>query len=171
MVTIRSNPELVMTLPSDLEIVFTSVLRHSPRLIYEAWTRPEHIRNWQGCEEGSIISCDVDLRPGGAWHYTMRMPDGGEHPFRGVYREVVPNRRLVYTSLYDLASVGRPEWLTTVHFEPFHNGTRLTHAILHKTTEMRDGHLESGMDKGVADSFQRLDEQAAQLKELSGDKS
>lgn len=165
MVTMRSNPEVVLTLPSDLEIVFTCVLRHSPDLIYEAWTEPAHIRHWQGCEEAEITSCAVDLRPGGAWNYVMVMADGSEHPFKGVYREIVPNRRLVYTSCYDVAAIGRPEYLVTVTFEPFHNGTRLTHAILHKTPEMRDGHLKSGMEKGMAASFARLDEQAARLQE------
>jgi uncharacterized protein YndB with AHSA1/START domain len=161
MVATRSNPEVVISLPSDLEIVFTSILKHPPNLIYEAWTDPAHIRNWQFCEEAEILVCEVDLRPGGAWHTLIRMPDGSEHPTKGVYREIVPNRRLVYTSCYDVESVGRPEWLATVAFEPFHNGTRLTHAILHKSVEMRDGHLKSGMETGLADSMRRLDEQAA----------
>ncbi|HEY3743085.1 MAG TPA: SRPBCC domain-containing protein [Bryobacteraceae bacterium] len=163
MVTTRSNPEVALTLPSDREIVLTCILRHPPELIYQAWTQPEHIRNWQGCAEGEVTSCAVDLREGGAWHYTMRMPDGSEHPFHGVYREIVPSRRLEYTSCYDMPAFGRPEWIATVVFEPFHNGTRLIHTILHETKHMRDGHLRSGMENGLAAGMGRLDDEAESI--------
>ena len=149
--------------PMERELEITRVFDAPRELVYEAWTDPGHIRHWQGCVEAEITSCEVDLRPGGAWHYCMRMLDGSAHTFKGVYREIVPNRRLVHSSCYDIAAYGRPAWLTTITFEPFHNGTKLTHTILHKTTEMRDNHLKSGMEKGMAASFARLDERAEQI--------
>jgi uncharacterized protein YndB with AHSA1/START domain len=168
-----NSPEVVVTLPSDREILFTCVFRHPSQLLFEAWTEPEHLRFWQGCDSAIIIACEVDLRVGGAWSHTMRMPDGSEHPQKGVYREIVPNERLVYTSIYDVERLGRPECLITVTFEALAGGgTRLTHRILHQSMEMRDLHLKSGMEEGTRGSFRRLEIRAGQIGEtrLAGDR-
>jgi len=91
------------------------------------------------------------------------MPDGSDHPFRGVYREIVPSERLVYTECYDVPQIGSPEWLTTVTFEEVEGGTRLTHTILHSSREARDGHLQAGMESGSIQTLRRLDEHAARM--------
>ena len=111
---VKGNAEVTVTLPSDREIAFTRIFGRRPDLLFRAWTQPEHLRHWWGCDGSSLTVCDVDLRVGGEWHIVMRMPDGSDHPFRGVYREIVPNERLVYTECYDVPQIGSPEWLTTV---------------------------------------------------------
>ena len=120
----KSNPEVTVTLPSDREIAFTRVFERPPHLLFEARTKPEHVRQWWGCHGAILTVCEIDLHLGGAWRIVMRMPDGSEHPFKGVYREIVPNERLVYTECYDMPSLGCPEWLTTITFEELDGGTQ-----------------------------------------------
>ena len=87
---VKGNAEVTVTLPSDREIAFTRIFGRRPDLLFKAWTQPEHLRHWWGCDGSSLTVCDVDLRVGGEWHIVMHMPDGSDHPFRGVYREIVP---------------------------------------------------------------------------------
>jgi uncharacterized protein YndB with AHSA1/START domain len=96
----------------------------------------------------------------------MRMPGGSEHPFQGTYREVARPNRLVYTECYVMPHIGSPEWLTTVEFESTETGTLVTHTILHKSREARDGHLQAGMQAGMVQTLQRLDEYSANLPSL-----
>ena len=93
------------------------------------------------------------------------MPDGSEHPFHGVYQEIVPNERLVYTECYENSAIGSPEWLTTVTFEEAGGDTKLTHTILHRTAEVRDGHLKAGMEPGAAQTMNRLERHTASMAE------
>ena len=160
---VKSSAEVIVTLPSDREIAFTRVFERPRHLLFEAWTIPEHLRQWWGCEGSSITRCDIDLHVGGAWRLVMRMADGSNHPFQGVYREIVPNERLVYSERYDAPHIGSPEWLTTVNFDDFDGGTRLTHTILHRSREVRDGHLQAGMEAGTVQTLKRLDELTAQM--------
>jgi uncharacterized protein YndB with AHSA1/START domain len=159
----KSTVDAEVTLPSDREIRFTSILKHPPRLVFAAWTQPEHLSRWWGCEGGTLPVCEGDLRVGGAWRRVLRMADGSEHPFKGIYREIVPHQRLVYTECYDKPQIGSPEWLTTVTFEDLGGTTRLTHSILHRSREARDGHLRSGMEDGAQHQMRRLDEHVAEM--------
>ena len=163
----KANAEVTVTLPSETEIRFTRLFRHPPRILFEAWTRPEHIRHWWGCDESNISVCEVDLRIGGSWKITMQMSDGSNHRFHGVYREIAPPERLVYSECYDEPKFGRPEWLATVTFEEIEGGTRLTHTIRHRTPQARDGHLQSGMEAGTVQILNHLDEHATRM--LNGD--
>jgi uncharacterized protein YndB with AHSA1/START domain len=153
----RSNHDVSVTLPSDRHIAFTRIFECPPHVLFEAWTKPEHLRQWWGCDGSSLIVCEIDLRLGGAWRFVLRMPDESDHPFKGVYREIVPNELLVYTECYDMPSIGSPEWLTTINFDAFEGGTRLTHSILHQSREARDGHLQAGMEAGMVHSLNRLE--------------
>jgi len=162
----KGNHEVAVTLPSDQEIVFTRTFERPRHLLFEAWTKPEHVRQWWGCEGSTLTLCEIDLRPGGAWRLLMLMPDGSEHPFKGVYREIVPNKRLVYTECYDIPSIGSPEWLTTITFEEIDGKTKLTHSILHRSVEARDGHLQAGMEAGTVQTLNRLAEHVALMAEV-----
>ena len=153
-----AHHEVTVTLPSDREIVFTRTFARPSQLLFEAWTKPEHLHQWYGCEGSSLSVCEIDLRPGGQWRRVMRMADGSEHPFHGVYREVAPHEKLVYTECYEMPRIGSPEWLTTVLFEEIDGQTRLTHSILHKTREIRDGHLQAGMEAGTIQTLNRLEQ-------------
>jgi uncharacterized protein YndB with AHSA1/START domain len=158
-----SSAEVTVTLPSDREIVFTRHFDRPRHLLFEAWTKPEHLRRWWGCDGSTLVSCDVDLRVGGAWRIVGRMQDGSVHPLSGVYREIVLNSRLVYTEMYENPSVGNPQWLTTITFEEADGGTLLTHTLLHASREVRDGHLQAGMEQGAIQTLNRLDKLTAEI--------
>jgi uncharacterized protein YndB with AHSA1/START domain len=155
---VKTNHEVTVTLPSDTEIRFRRFFARSPQVLFDAWTQPQHVRQWWGCAGSTISSCEMDLTIGGAWHLVMTMQDGSDHPFRGVYREIVPGERLVYTECYDVPQFDRPRWLTTVTFEAASGGTVLTHTIRHNSREARDGHLQAGMEAGSIHTLNRLDE-------------
>ena len=153
----KNDAKVSITLPSDREICFTRVFDWPREYIFDAWTDPEQVRQWWGCAEGQVTVCEIDLRVGGAWRCAMRMPDGLEHTFKGTYREIDSPARLVYTECYDMEFCGRPEWLTTISLEDLGGKTKFTNVLLHKTREARDGHLQSGMERGMEHGFDRLD--------------
>lgn len=159
----KGNLEVVVTLPSETEIRFTCLFQRKRQTLFEAWTRPEHIRNWWACDEATIEICEVDLRVEGVWKISTRMPDGSDHRFHGTYREVAQGERLVYTQCYEAPQFGNPESLVTVTFDETDGGVRLTHTIRHPSREARDAHLRAGMEAGTTQSFRRLDEVAEQM--------
>ena len=105
-----------------------------------------------------MLACEMDFRPGGAWRFVLRAPDGREHPFRGVYREIVPPERLVYTFVYDVPGIREYESLETLIFEEAAGRTTLTNRVVHKTAAARDGQLQAGMEKGASETLDRLAE-------------
>ncbi len=149
---------LSVTTPSDREIVLRRAFQAPRALVFDAWTRPEHVKRWWGLRHQELTVCEIDLRPGGAWRYVLREPDGQEFRFRGVYREVAPPARLVYTECFDEPAVGCPEALVTVEFEERDAWTCVTSTVLHKSKEARDGHLQYGMEPGATESLDRLAE-------------
>jgi uncharacterized protein YndB with AHSA1/START domain len=160
---VGKSVEVAVSLPSEREIEFTCRFQRRARLLFEAWTKPEHLRQWWGCEGSSITHCAIDLRAGGSWSLVMRMGDGSEHPFHGTYREVVRPQRLVYTECYEMPQFGNPEWLTTVTFEEDPEGTLVTHTIQHKSREVRDAHLQAGMEQGMVQTLTRLNDHTAAM--------
>ncbi len=159
------SDDVSTTLPSDREIAFTCSFNRSADLLFDAWTTPEHLKHWWGCEEASIPHCAIDLRVGGSWSLMMRMADGSEHPFHGTYREIARPHRLVYTECYDMPQFGNPEWLTTVTFDQTPTATLVTHTIRHNSREARDGHLQSGMQEGMIQMLTRLNEITAAMEQ------
>src|SRR5260221_14208184 len=93
----ETHPRLKLVLPSDREIAFERDFDAPRELVWKAWTRPEYFRRWYGCSTVSLAVCEIDLRVGGAYRYVMRGADGAEFAISGIYREVVPPQRLVYT--------------------------------------------------------------------------
>lgn len=157
----KRSAEVTVSLPSDLEIVFTRSFQWPRSLLFEAWTRPEHVRHWWGCDGSNVVDCDLDVRVGGLWRLVLRMPDGTDHSFNGMYTEIVLGERLVYTERYENPHIGNPSWVTTVTFEETESGSQLTHKICHPSREARDGHLKAGMETGETQSLRRLDERIA----------
>jgi uncharacterized protein YndB with AHSA1/START domain len=154
---------MTLVLPSDREIVLTRVFAAPRGLVFEAWTRPEHVRQWYGCGEFTLAVCEIDLRVGGAYRYTMLSPDGAEHTMRGVYREIVPPGRLVYTEQYVSRGSTSNAALVTVLFAEHGGLTTLTSTILHQSKEDRDGHLDSGMETGAGAVLDRLAQHLATM--------
>jgi uncharacterized protein YndB with AHSA1/START domain len=152
------RPALTVTTPSDLEIVLTRSFDAPRRLVFEAMSRPEHLMRWWGPRSITLNVCEVDLRPGGAWRFVFQSSDGREHTFRGVYREVVPPERVVQTFIYDVEFIRDHPALETMALEEHEGKTTLTITIHHDTKEARDGHLNSGMETGAGESYDRLAE-------------
>ena len=161
------NIDVIVELPSEHEIAFTCRFQRKALSLFDAWTKPEHVRQWWGCDGSEITHCEADLRIGGHWSLTMRMSDGSTHPFHGTYREVVCPTRLVYTECYDMPQFGRPEWLTTVTFIETNGVTMVTHTIRHSSRAARDGHLQAGMQEGAIQALTNLDALTASMEQSS----
>ena len=151
----KGNPA-TFTTPTDREIVITRVFDAPRRLVWEAWTSPEHLPRWMlGPPGWAMPVCEIDLRPGGAWHYVWRHENGTEMAMRGVYQEVVPPERLVST---DSWGGDWPETLNTLLLTEEAGKTTVTQRILYPSKEARDAALRTGMKEGMAAGFNRLDE-------------
>lgn len=154
---------LTVSFPSDREILLTRVFNAPRRLVWLALTDPKHLVHWWGPRGSVLTVCEIDLRPGGAWRFTLRGSDGRDCRFKGVYHEILPPERLVATECFDEPSLGSPEWLTTLTLEEHDGRTTMKSRLLYKSAEARDGHLASGMEEGAAESFDRLELQLAQI--------
>jgi uncharacterized protein YndB with AHSA1/START domain len=145
----------MFTLPSDTEIAGSRVLDAPPDLVFKAYTDPTVIPQWWGPSRYTTTVDKLDLRPGGAWRFVQRAADGGEHSFSGVFREVVPSKRLVFTFNYE-AMPGH-EAVETVTLEAVEGGkTRVTDNMRFQNRQDRDGMLQSGMEEGASESQERL---------------
>ena len=159
----ENNAAMKMTLPSDREIVLTRDFDAPRSLVFEAFTRPEHLRRWWGRRDSTLSVCEVDLRLGGTWRFVIRKPNGKEEPFRGEYREITPPERLVYTFMYDVDGFRDPGGLVTDVFQEKGSRTTLVETMLFPSLESRDVTLQSGMEAGAAESLDRLAELLATL--------
>lgn len=152
----------VVTTPSDCEIRMTRLFDAPPALVFEAMTKPEHVREWWGrLGEGySVPVCEIDLRVGGHWRFVNRHPRG-EAAFRGEYLEIVPPSRLVFTEIFedfpDAVSV------VTSEFADERGKTRMTATVRYPSLEVRDIVLGTGMAGGAATSYDRLEDLVAVL--------
>jgi uncharacterized protein YndB with AHSA1/START domain len=150
-----------VTLPTDEQILITREFDAPRDLVYKAYTTPELVRRWWHAKRGEVTVADIDLRVGGSWRYVMVTPDGFEVAFHGEFREIVPNERIVSTEVYE----GMPgaEALDTVTFTEVDGRTTLTILVQHAKKEHRDAHIESGMEDGLQDALDLLEEVAISL--------
>jgi uncharacterized protein YndB with AHSA1/START domain len=156
MATTNRAGATTFTTPSDREIVMTRVVDAPRRLVFDSWTNPEHVPHWMLGPEGSTMPvCEIDLRPGGAWHFVWRNPDGTEMEMRGVYREIMPPERLVCTESW---GGDWPETLNTLILSEEDGKTTITNTMLYPSKEARDAALKTGMEEGASQSFDRLAE-------------
>ena len=135
----------------------------APRsLVFEAMTKPEHVRRWWGClgEGYSVPVCEIDLRPGGRWRFVSRHPRG-EAAFHGEYREIAPPSRLVFTEIFEAF----PDTVSVVTAELTEEGgkTRLIATVQYPSLDVRDAVIASGMARGAATSYDRLEDLVAEL--------
>jgi uncharacterized protein YndB with AHSA1/START domain len=157
-----NSSTFTVTTPSDTEIRMTRLFDAPRRLVFEAMTKPEHVKQWWGrLGEGySVPVCEIDLRPGGKWRFVNRHPNG-EAAFHGEYREITPPSRLVFTEIFedfpDSVSV------VTSEFTEEDGKTRLTATVAYPSREVRDMVLASGMSGGAGVSYDRLEDLVAQL--------
>jgi uncharacterized protein YndB with AHSA1/START domain len=147
-----------VTTPTEREIAMTRVFDAPRRLVFDALTKPELVKRWLlGPPGWSMPVCEIDLRVGGAYRYVWRHTNGKEMGMGGVYREIVPQERLVCTELFDEAWYPGESLITTTLVEQG-GRTTLTTTILYVSQDARDGVLKSGMESGVAESYDRLAE-------------
>jgi uncharacterized protein YndB with AHSA1/START domain len=154
---------LKVTTPTDREIVMTRVFDAPRELVYEAMSRPELLKRWLFGPPGwSMTVCEDDLRVGGTFRWAWRGPDGAEMAMHGVYREVNPPERVVRTEAFDFGCPSQMgEQLATLALTEQGGKTTLTLMVLYPSREARDGAIASGMEKGVAAGYDRLDEMLA----------
>jgi uncharacterized protein YndB with AHSA1/START domain len=162
MAAATSSGTATVTLPSDEQILITREFNAPKHLVYEAWTTPELLKRWWSAKRGEMTLAEVDLRVGGSWRYVMMTDDGVEVAFHGEYREIVPNERLVSTEVYE----GMPdaEALDTVTFEEVDGRTLLTLLVQHRSKQHRDAHINSGMEAGLQDALDLLEQVAVSLR-------
>ena len=132
----------VATGSPDLELVIERIFDAPRELVWKAWTEPEHLAQWWGPRGFTLPSCKVELRPGGAYRFHMRSPEGTEHRVHGVLREVVPPERFSYTWAWvDAQGESGPETLLTLTFGELGGKTKLTlHQAIFESVTARDQH-------------------------------
>jgi uncharacterized protein YndB with AHSA1/START domain len=153
---------LDITTPADEPVILTSrFFKAPPALIFEAWTTPKHLRNWWGPRALELVTCDVDLRVGGSYRFVHRAPDGQEFAFSGEYLEIDPPHRLVATWVWE----GMPDDVAveTLILEAVEGGTIVRSEARHTTLAARNQHIENGMEGGMVETYERLDELVASL--------
>ena len=145
------------------EVVYTRVFAAPRDLVFMASPRPEHVRQWWGPNRYTMTLCEINLRPGGRYRFVHRGPDGNEYPFKGVYRQIVPPERLVYTQIFDVPGMSGHELLVTGTLDERDGGTLFTGRLLFESTEDRIAAMETGMAEGIAETLDRLEEHPAAL--------
>ena len=146
---------MTVTTPSDLEVAMTRVFDAPRRLVWKAWTTPEHLQQWMlGPEGWTMPVCEMDLRPGGAYRSVWRRANGQEIEIPGVYKEVTPPERLVSTESW---GAGWPETINTLTFTEDAGQTTVTLTMRYPSKDARDAALKTGATDGMNQGFLRLD--------------
>jgi uncharacterized protein YndB with AHSA1/START domain len=151
--------------PRRQEIVITCTFEAPPELVFKTYTDPELIPQWWGPRTSTTAVDRMELRPGGLWRFVQRDAGGGDFAFHGVYHEVTPPGRLVYT--FEFEGMPGHAMLEAVTFEEHDGGTRLTDRIVYQSVEDRDGMLAAGMETGSSESIDRLAELLAKVRSLA----
>jgi uncharacterized protein YndB with AHSA1/START domain len=162
---VTSSGTATVTLPTDTQILITREFDAPKHLVYRAWTTPELVKRWWHANRGEVTLAEIDLRVGGMWRYVSRSEDGFEVGFHGQYREIVPNERLVTTEVYEgIPDADEHAALDTLTLTESDGRTTLTVLVEHPTKEGRDAHINSGMEAGMQDAMDLLEEVAVSLR-------
>ena len=161
----RSGGKAVVTLPTDTQILITREFAAPRHLVYKAWTTPDLIKRWWGAKRGSVTLAEVDLRVGGKWRYVSMTDRNFEVGFHGVFREIVPNERLVYTEVFEGVPGGddAPVVVTLTFTESQGGRTTLTQLSDVPSKDVRDMIIKSGMEAGMQVAMDLLEEVAVSL--------
>jgi len=153
---------VVVTLLADTQIMITRDFDAPRHLVYRAWTEPDLVRRWWAGDRGEVRSIEADVRPGGRYRYVMTANGGFEVAFRGEYSEVIPDERVVSTEIFE----GMPDTpaVSTVTFAEAGGRTRVTILVQHTSREHRDAHVNSGMETGLQEALDHLEQTARSLR-------
>ncbi len=156
-----------LTLPTDEQILITGEFDAPRHLVFAAWTTPELVKRWWHANRGEVTVVEIDLRVGGKWRYAMVAEGGFEVAFHGEYREVVPNERIVSTETYEGVPDGVSEadatTVNTATFAESDGRTIVTLLIQAPNKTSRDAIVDSGMEAGLQDALDLLQQVAGSL--------
>ena len=159
-----SSRSAKVTLPTDTQILITREFAAPKHLVYQAWTTPDLIKRWWGAKRGVVTLAEVDLRVGGMWRYVGMTDRGFAIAFHGTYREIVPNERLVYTEVFEGVPGGDEHpAVVTLTFSESNGRTLLTSLTDLPSREVRDAIIRTGMEGGMQDAMDLLEEVAISL--------
>ena len=151
-----NRPLVIEVVPGEPTVVLQRFVDAPPDLVFAVWTEPEHLRNSWGPRQFELVVCESDPRAGGRFRFVQRPPDGREHTFVGVYREVDRPHRLLRTFVY--AGAPQDESVETVTFQRDGLGTLITSTSVFPSYAAREYYAQGGMETGLRESHQRLDE-------------
>lgn len=154
--TPTSKLTATVTLPSDTEILITRVFNAPPALVFKAMNEPEYVRRWYGCGMMTMTVCDIDLRVGGTWRYVLQEPSGREHAFSGEFAELDAPSRWVVTERYE--PIEGSEHVCRLTLTEQNGKSFFQNHMSYPNKMARDGHLMSGMEQGMNQSLQHLDD-------------
>jgi len=156
-----------VTLPTDEQILITRRFAAPRHLVYRAWTTPELVKQWWSGGHGTMTVAEIDLRVGGRWRYVLVADGGFEVAFHGEYREIVPNERIVTTEVFEMpgapALAAADEPLNIVTFTEVDGHTELSLLVQTSNKELRDLILNSGMESGMQQQMDVLEQLAMSL--------
>jgi uncharacterized protein YndB with AHSA1/START domain len=157
-----------ITLPSDEQILITREFDAPKHLVYRAWTTPALVKQWWGGRRGTVESVEIDLRVGGRWRYVMSANGGFQVAFHGTYRELVPTERIVNTEVFETPDADPADEehapIITTTFSEVSGRTVLALLTDAGSRQLRDVILNSGMEEGVQEGFELLEQIAADLR-------
>lgn len=161
--TSDSKSTTSMELDGDRTIVIARTFRAPPRIVFDVWTNADFVRRWWAPKSlgAEVVSCEADVRVGGRYRYVTRA-HGQEFAFSGTYDEVTPHTRLVYSQVFEpMADAGAV--IVTVTFEEQAGATRVVSQEVYPSKEAREGALASGMEQGMRETMDQLDDLAVSL--------
>ena len=164
MVAATSSQTAKVTLPADNQILITREFAAPKHLVFRAITTPELIKRWWNAKRGEVTLAELDLVVGGKWRQVMVTPDGFEVGFHGEYKDIVENERIVSTEVYEGAP-GDDEGgsLNTLTLTEADGRTTMTVLCEYPSREIRDMVIQSGMEAGMQDAYDLLEEVAVSL--------
>ena len=151
----KNTGSLQVTTPSDREVRLTRVFDAPRQMVWDAFTKPELMKRWFGPRGWSLAECTIDLRVGGGWRFILQGPEGQKMGMRGVYREIKAPERSVHIETFD----DYPgESVVTAVFTENGGKTTMEATVLYASKEVRDAVIQSGMEHGAAESYDKLAE-------------
>jgi len=163
--SVTTSQSAKVTLPTDEQILITREFDAPRHLVFKAITTPELVKRWWNAKRGEVTVAEIDLRVGGKWRSVMVAEGFGEVAFHGEYREIVPNERIVSTEVYEGAPGGDENGtVNTITLVEKDGRTTLTTLVQAPSKEIRDAIIESGMEAGMQDAMDLLEEVAISLR-------
>jgi uncharacterized protein YndB with AHSA1/START domain len=163
-----TSRKATVTLPTDDQILITREFDAPAHLLYRAWTEPALVKRWWHANRGVVTLAEIDLRVGGKWRFVAVGDDGSEVGFHGEYQELVSNERIVSTEIYEGLPEGVSEeeggTMNTVSFVEGGGRTTMTILIQASNKTARDAIIESGMEAGLQDALELLEEVVSSLR-------